>query len=91
MHPHRYRKTLVTDLVKKNVPIIVLYGIPCYNDHGKTKELRRLSSTAGGANPLDERKEGLSMYVTYSDLIQIGIFICALVGLCYTLFKGKRK
>ena len=22
------------------------------------------------------------MYVTYSDLIQIGIFICALVGLC---------
>ena len=24
------------------------------------------------------------MYVTYSDLIQIGIFICALVGLCYT-------
>ena len=30
------------------------------------------------------------MYVTYSDLIQIGIFICALVGLCYTIFKGKR-
>ena len=24
------------------------------------------------------------MYVTYSDLIQIGIFIVALVGLCYT-------
>ena len=23
--------------------------------------------------------------------IQIGIFICALVGLCYTIFKGKRK
>ena len=33
----------------------------------------------------------LPMYVTYSDLIQIGIFICALVGLCYTIFKGKRK
>lgn len=31
------------------------------------------------------------MYVTYSDLIQIGIFICAFVGLCYTIFKGKRK
>ncbi len=30
------------------------------------------------------------MYVTYSDLIQIGIFIVALVGLCYTIF-GKRK
>ena len=30
------------------------------------------------------------MYVTYSDLIQIGIFICTLVGLCYTIFKGTR-
>ncbi len=30
------------------------------------------------------------MYVTYSDLIQIGIFTVALVGLCYTIF-GKRK
>lgn len=29
------------------------------------------------------------MYVTYTDLIQIGIFIVALVGLCYTIFKGK--
>ena len=27
------------------------------------------------------------MYVTYSDLIQIGIFICTLVGLCYTIFN----
>ena len=31
------------------------------------------------------------MYVTYSDLIQIGIFIVALVGLIYEIFKGKRK
>lgn len=30
------------------------------------------------------------MYITYSDLIQIGIFIVALVGLCYTIFKGKK-
>ena len=29
-------------------------------------------------------------YVTYPDLVQIGIFIVALVGLCYTVF-GKRK
>ena len=32
-----------------------------------------------------------TMYVTYTDLIQIGIFIVALVGLCYQIFKGKRK
>ena len=31
------------------------------------------------------------MYVTYSDLIQIGIFIVALVGLIYEIFKGRRK
>ena len=30
------------------------------------------------------------MYVTYSDLIQIGIFIITLIGLSYTIF-GKRK
>ena len=31
------------------------------------------------------------MNVTYSDLIQIGIFIVALIGLCYTIFRGKKK
>ena len=50
-----------------------------------------LPSFIGGANPPDERKEGLPMYVTYSELIQIGLFIVALVGLCYTVFAGKRK
>jgi len=30
------------------------------------------------------------MYVTYSDLVQIGIFIVALIGLCYQIFKGKK-
>ena len=29
--------------------------------------------------------------VTYSDLIQFGIFIVTLIGLCYQIFKGKRK
>lgn len=43
------------------------------------------------ANPPDERKEGLPMYVTYSDLIQFCIFIVALVSLCYEIFKDKRK
>ena len=31
------------------------------------------------------------MYVTYQDLIQIGIFIVALVGLVYEIFKDRRK
>ena len=29
--------------------------------------------------------------ITYSDLIQFCIFIVALVGLCYEIFKGKQK
>ena len=30
------------------------------------------------------------MNVTYSNLIQILIFIVALVGLCYEIFRGKK-
>ncbi len=30
------------------------------------------------------------MYITYADLIQIGIFIVVLIGLCYTVFKGRK-
>lgn len=28
--------------------------------------------------------------ITYSDFIQLCIFIGALVGLCYKIFKGKK-
>lgn len=31
------------------------------------------------------------MYVTHSELIQIGIFIVTLVGVCYTIMHGKGK
>ncbi len=31
------------------------------------------------------------MMITYSDLVQTGIFIVALIGLCHTIFKGRRK
>lgn len=33
----------------------------------------------------------ITAHVTYSDLIQVGIFICTLVGLCYAVFKGQKK
>ena len=65
---------------------------PCYIiTVWETTEPGGLPSIFGGANPPDERKEGLPMYVTYSDLIQIGIFIVALVSLCYEIFKDKRN
>ena len=41
--------------------------------------------------PPDERKEGDTMYVTYQDLLLFCTFIVALVGLCYEIFKDKRK
>ena len=33
----------------------------------------------------------VDMYISYSDLVKTGIFIVALIGLCYTIFKGKKK
>ena len=30
------------------------------------------------------------MYVTYTDLIQMGIFIVALVSLCYQIFRDRK-
>ena len=38
-----------------------------------------------------KERRAMPMYVTYTDLIQIGIFIVALVGLCYQIFKDKSK
>ena len=45
----------------------------------------------GLSSPPDERKEGDAMYVTYADLIQIGILIVALANLIYQIYKGKKK
>jgi hypothetical protein len=66
-----------------------------YCRYGKTIEpkaalpllfFRRVSNC-----PPDERKEGDTMYVTYQDLIQIGILIVALANLIYQIYKGKKK
>lgn len=59
-------------------------------DRETTKPGGLPSDVFGGANPPDERKEGMPMYVTYQDLVQIGIFIVALVGLLYQIFRGKK-
>ena len=45
----------------------------------------------GLSSPPDERKEGDAMYVTYQDLIQIGILVVALANLIYQIYKGKKK
>ena len=82
MCQHNHDKNLAYCRIKCNV---------VYCQYGKLEHIKAAYPLFyGGANPPDERKEGLPMYVTYSDLIQIGIFICALVGLCYQIFKGKK-
>ena len=37
-----------------------------------------------------KERRAMPMNITYSDLIQLMIFIVALVGLCYEIFKGKK-
>ena len=65
----------------------------CYRRVARFQQSLFIKRLERGTNLTLQTKErrALPMYVTYSDLIQIGIFICALVGLCYTIFKGKRK
>ena len=38
-----------------------------------------------------KKRRVIAMYVTYSDLIQIGILIVTLISLFYQIYKGKRK
>lgn len=71
-------------------PDCVEQHIMLYFMHGKT-ESRAAYPLSEGLTLQTKERRALPMYVTYADLIQIGIFICALVGLCYTIFKGKRK
>ena len=72
-----------------------LYCMTCqcviYFAHGKPESRAAYPLLSEGLTLQTKERRALPMYVTYSDLIQIGIFICALVGLCYTIFKGKRK
>ena len=37
-----------------------------------------------------KERRAMPMNVTYSDLIQLLIFIVALIGLCYQIFREKR-
>jgi len=44
----------------------------------------------GGVTLQTKERRAMPMYVTYPDLIQVGIFIVALVSLLYQIFRGKR-
>ncbi len=65
---------------------VILYRM---GDH-RAKAALPLFFYGGYDSPPDERKEGDAM-VTYSDLIQIGIFIVALANLIYQIFRDRKK
>ena len=46
----------------------------------------------GSSSPPDHKERRvITMYVTYQDLIQIGILVVALANLFYQIYKGKKK
>jgi len=57
---------------------------------GKPESQGGLPSISEG-QPSRRKKGGDTMYVTYQDLIQIGILIVALANLIYQVYKGKKK
>ena len=63
-----------------------------YFFHGKphSRAAYPLNISEGLTLQTKERR-AMPMYVTYADLIQLLIFIVALVGLVYEIFKDKRK
>ena len=58
--------------------------------NGKMAENMQLLLPEGLTLQTKERR-ALPMYVTYTELIQIGIFIVALIILCYQIFKSNSK
>lgn len=60
----------------------------CYN-FGRETKAGRLTLFYGGATLQTKERRAMPM-ITYSDLIQTGIFIVALVGLCYEIFKNRK-
>ena len=59
--------------------------------HGKPEHIKAAyPPLSEGLTLQTKERRAMPMYVTYSDLIQIGILIVALVSLSYEIFKGKK-
>ena len=62
-----------------------------YWHYGKSEHIKGGLPSISEGLTLQTKEERRAMpMITYSDLIQTGIFIVALVGLCYTIFKGRK-
>ena len=70
---------------------VVFSPLRCYNlNTGKPKPMAAALHYAEGFALQFFRKEGMLMYVTYTDLFQFCILVIALIGLFHEIFKGKR-
>ena len=78
--------------LKLNIGIVEKSNV-CYTPFMGNHRAGRLPSISEGLTlqTSSSIRRALPMMITYSDLVQTGIFIVALIGLCYTIFKGKRK
>lgn len=63
-----------------------------YWHYGKSEHIKGgLPSISEGLTlQTKEERRAMPMYVTYSDLIQIGILLVALASLIYEIFKGRK-
>ncbi len=85
--PYGRALKLNTDIVGKRN----MCHTPFMGNHRAKGGFTPLVFSEGSSSPPDERKEGDAMYVTYQDLIQIGILIVAFVNLIYQIYKEKKK
>ena len=63
-----------------------------YWHYGKSEHIKGgLPSISEGLTlQTKEERRAMPMYITYSDLIQIGILLVALASLIYEIFKGRK-
>ena len=87
MHIDQSKGMLLALTCNKYQSLITKFVVNYYNFCGKPSR-GGLPLFFGGL-PSRRKKGGMTM-ITYSEFIQTGIFIVALVGLCHTIFKGRK-
>ena len=62
-----------------------------YWQYGKSEHIKAAYPPFSEGQTLQTKeRRAMPMYVTYLDLIQIGILIVALVSLIYEIFRGRK-
>ena len=72
-------------IISAYIEAVVIYFV-----HGKPESRAACPLLPEGLTLQTKERRALPM-ITYSELIQFCMFIVALVGLCYKIFKDERK